>query len=238
MKAVILAAGMGQGMMPLTANTHKTLIVIGDRPLLEHSIDALVQNGIKDIFLVVSHRKDQIKRHFGDGSKFGANINYLEQENPKGGTADAVRCAGRITNESFILLNGDLFFHPNIVRKMIEAYKDCDGLIASKEVENPQDFGVLEVEDGKIVDIFEKLPNPPSKLCNLGIYILPQKIFEAIEKTQLSKRNQYELTDSIRILIDDGMIFKPVLIDDFWIDVGRLSDYEKARELFDSWRGD
>ncbi|MFH0896857.1 MAG: sugar phosphate nucleotidyltransferase [Candidatus Bathyarchaeota archaeon] len=236
MKALILAAGMGQRLMPLTANIHKTLLVIGDKPLLEHAICALVENGIKDIFLVVSHRKDQIKRHFGDGSKFSANISYLEQDNPKGGTADAVRCSKGVIDESFILLNGDLFFHPDIIRKMIESYKDCDGLIASKEVENPQEFGVLRVEDSRITDIIEKSPNPPSNLGNLGIYILPQNIFDAIDNTQLSKRGEYELTDSIKILIGEGMTFKSVMIDDFWIDVGRLSDYERARELFDEWK--
>jgi bifunctional UDP-N-acetylglucosamine pyrophosphorylase/glucosamine-1-phosphate N-acetyltransferase len=236
MKAVILADGLGTRLLPLTANTHKGLLQIGDKPLLEHIIDALSENNVKDIFLVVSHRKEQIKNHFGDGSKLGVNIKYLEQGNPKGGTADAVKCAKGFVKENFILLNGDIFFHPSIIRRLIDSFKNCDGLIACKEVKNPQDFGILKIENGNIVEIFEKSPNLPSKLGNLGIYLLPEKIFEAIDQTHLSKRGEYELTDSIKILINRGFKFKPVIVDEFWIDVGRIADYEKARELYNEWK--
>jgi len=236
MKAVILAAGLGTRLLPLTANIHKGLLTIGNKSLLEHTISALSENKIKDIFLVVSHRKEQIKNYFGNGSKFNVNITYLEQENPKGGTADAVRCAKEKIEESFILLNGDIFFHPLLIKRLMDSFVDCDGLITCKEVENPQDFGILKIEDERIVRIFEKSQNPPSNFGNLGIYLLPEKIFEAIDQTLLSKRGEYELTDSIQILIDKGFIFKPVFANEFWIDVGRISDYEKANELYKTWK--
>jgi bifunctional UDP-N-acetylglucosamine pyrophosphorylase/glucosamine-1-phosphate N-acetyltransferase len=236
MKAVILAAGKGTRLLPLTENIHKGLLLIGDKPLLEHTINALSENNIREIFLVVNHRKEDIMNYFGDGSKFGVKISYLYQKNPKGGTADAVRCAKEKVDESFILLNGDIFFHPSIIRKLIESYVDCDGLIACKEVKNPQEFGVLKVENGNIVRIFEKSHDPPSNLANLGIYLLPEKIFDAIEKTPLSKRGEYELTDSIQILIDKGFKFKPIIDDEFWIDIGRVSDYEKAKETYNEWK--
>jgi len=236
MKAVILAAGMGTRLLPLTANIHKGLLQIGDKPLLEHMINVLAENKIRDIFLVVHHREDQIKKYFEDGSKFNVNISYLHQENPKGGTADAVRCAKGKIEGNFLLLNGDLFFHPSIIKKMIKSFVNCDGMIACKEVKNPQEFGILKIKNDKIVRIFEKTQNPPSNFANLGIYLLPEKIFEAIEKTPLSKRGEYELTDSIQILIDKGLKFKPVFIDDFWIDVGRIPDYEKAKEVYRQWK--
>ena len=236
MKAVILAAGMGTRLLPLTANIHKGLLYIGDKPLLAHIINALAENKIKDIFLVVHHREEQIKRYFEDGSKFNVNIKYLHQENPKGGTADAVRCAKGKIEGSFLLINGDLFFHPSVIKKMIDSFVDCDGLLATKEDKNPQEFGILKIENGKIVGIFEKTQNPPSNFANLAIYLLPEKIFEAIDQTHLSKRGEYELTDSIQILIDKGLKFKPVFIDDFWIDVGRISDYEKAKEVYEQWK--
>jgi len=109
-------------------------------------------------------------------------------------------------------------------------------LIVCKEVENPQEFGILKIENNHIVNIFEKNKNPPSNVANLGIYLLPKEIFEAVKQTPLSKRGEYELTDSIQILIDKGYIFKPVFIDEFWIDVGRISDYEKANELYKIWK--
>lgn len=236
MKAVILAAGLGTRLLPLTANIHKGLLLIGDKPLLVHTINALSENKIKDIFLVVNHRKEQLEKYFGNGSKFDVKISYLFQENPKGGTADAVRCAKEKIKESFILLNGDVFFHPSIIKKLIENYFNCDGLIACKEVSNPQEFGILKVENGKIVKIFEKIQNPPSKLANMGIYLLPEKIFDAIEQTTLSKRGEYELTDSIQILIDKKFKFKPVIVSEFCIDIGRISDYEKAKEVYSAWK--
>jgi bifunctional UDP-N-acetylglucosamine pyrophosphorylase/glucosamine-1-phosphate N-acetyltransferase len=236
MRAVILAAGLGTRLLPLTANIHKGLLDIGDKPLLEHMVNALAENKIRDILFVVHHREDQVKRYFENGSKFNAKISYMHQENPKGGTADAVRCVKGNIRGNFILLNGDLFFHPSIIKKMLESFVDCDGLLATKKVENPQEFGILKIENNKIVRIFEKTQNPPSNFANLAIYLLPEEIFEAIEQTPLSKRGEYEITDSIQILIDKGLRFKPVFIDEFWIDVGRISDYEKAKELYRQWK--
>jgi bifunctional UDP-N-acetylglucosamine pyrophosphorylase/glucosamine-1-phosphate N-acetyltransferase len=235
MKAVILAAGKGTRLLPLTEKTHKGLLLIGDKPLLEHAINALSKNKIKEIFLVVNYRKEDLMKYFGDGSKFNVKISYLYQENPKGGTADAVRYAKGKIKENFILLNGDIFFHPSIIEKLIKGYIDCDGLIACKEVRNPQEFGILQIENAYIVKIFEKSENPPSNLANTGIYLLPEKIFEAIEQTPLSKRGELELTDSIQILIDKGLKFKPVIFSEFWIDIGRISDYEEAKKIYKSW---
>ena len=232
MKAVILAAGKGTRLLPLTENTHKGLLPIGDKPLLEHTIDALSKNKIRDIFLVVNYRREDIEKYFGDGSKFNARIEYMYQENPKGGTADAVRCAKGKIKESFVLLNGDIFFHPSIIGKMMQNRTDCDGLIVCKEVENPKEFGILDVKNGKIVRILEKPESPPSNLANTGIYLLPEEIFDAIDKTPLSKRGEYEVTDSIQALIDRGFVFKPVVVEEFWIDVGRIEDYERAKMLY------
>jgi bifunctional UDP-N-acetylglucosamine pyrophosphorylase/glucosamine-1-phosphate N-acetyltransferase len=236
MKAVILVAGKGTRLLPLTEKTHKSLLMIGDKPLLEHAINALSENKVKEIFLVVNHRKEDIMNYFGDGSNFDVRINYLYQENPKGGTADAVRRAKDKINESFILLNGDIFFHHSIIKKLIENYRDCDGLIVGKEVKNPEEFGILEIESGFITKIFEKSKNPPSNIANTGMYLLPEKIFDTIEKTPLSKRGEYELTDSIQILIDKGLKFKPVVVNEFWIDIGRIEDYEKAKKVYNSWK--
>jgi len=234
MKAVILAAGKGTRLLPLTENIHKGLLLVGNKPLLEHSINALAENKIKEIFIVVNHRKEDIMKYFGDGSKFGVNIDYQYQENPKGGTADAVRCVKDKIKESFILLNGDVFFQPSIIKKLKESYVDCDGLIICKKVKNPQEYGVFKIEKNRIVKIIEKSKNPPSDIANMGIYILPEEIFDAIEKTPLSARGEYELTDSIQILVNEGFDFKPLIVDEYLIDIGRIEDYEKAKEMYET----
>ena len=236
MKAVILAAGKGIRLLPLTEKTHKGLLPIGNKPLLEHTISSLVENKIRDIFLVVNYRKEDIMNHFGDGSKLGVKINYLYQENPKGGTADAVRCAKGKVKESFILLNGDIFSKPMVIKKLIENYFGCNGLIICKKVKNPQEFGVFKIENNRIVKIFEKSKNPPSDIANMGMYVLPEEIFGAIDKTHLSERGEYELTDSIQILIDEGSNFKPLIVDEYMIDIGRLSDYEEAKKVYKFWK--
>lgn len=236
MKAVILAAGKGTRLLPLTEKTHKDLLLIGDKPLLEHSINALTENKIKEILLVVNYREEDIMSYFGNGSKFGVKISYLHQENPKGGTADAVRCAKGKMKESFILLNGDIFSKPIVIKKLIENYFACDGLIICKKVKNPQEFGVFKIENNRIVKIFEKSKNPPSDIANMGMYVLPEEIFDAIDKTNLSERGEYELTDSIQILIDEGFNFKPLIVDEYMIDIGRLSDYEEAKKVYSSWK--
>lgn len=236
MQAVILAAGKGTRLKTLTEKIPKVLLPIGDKPLLGHAIYALSKNEINDISLVVNYKEEDIKKYFGDGSRFNVKISYLHQENPAGGTADAVSYARKRIDGGFTLLNGDLFFNSLIVKQLKESYKGCDGLIACKEVRNPQEFGILEVENDKIVRIHEKVPNPPSNLANAGLYILPPDIFNAIDRTPLSKRGECELTDSIQILIDEGSIFKPVVIEGFWIDIGRISDYEKAKEIYRNWK--
>jgi bifunctional UDP-N-acetylglucosamine pyrophosphorylase/glucosamine-1-phosphate N-acetyltransferase len=231
MQAVILAAGKGTRLMPLTANIHKNLLKIGGKPILQHTIDALVQNGISEIFIVVGHKKEQIMDYFNDGSEFGARITYLEQQSQKG-TADALRCAKGHVDGRFIQLNGDVFFDPSILDDLLMSCESCDGMIVCKEVNNPDQFGIVEVRNGRISDIIEKSKNPPSNLANMGMYVLPEEIFSAIDNTQLSSRGEYEITGSIKILIDEGKKFVPLMAKGFLIDIGRIEDYERANELY------
>ncbi|NIM47157.1 MAG: NTP transferase domain-containing protein [Candidatus Aenigmarchaeota archaeon] len=238
MQAVILAAGKGTRLGALTEKTPKVLLPIGDKPLLGHAIYALSENNIKDISLIVNYRKEDIEKYFGDGSRFNVNLSYLHQDNPAGGTADALSYAGDKINNGFVLLYADVIFHPYspVIKRLRENYRDCDGLIACKEVRNPQEFGILEIENDRIVRIHEKSPNPPTNLGNLGMYYLPPEIFDAIERTPLSKRSERELTDSIQILIDEGSIFKPLplMSNEQWVDIGRIEDYRKAQEIYES----
>ncbi|MFH1444958.1 MAG: sugar phosphate nucleotidyltransferase [Nanoarchaeota archaeon] len=237
MKAVILAAGKGKRLKPLTDEKHKVMLPIGNRPMLEYTIETLSKNGIKEIFIVINQRKEDIMDHFKDGSDFSVSIKYLNQKNPKG-TADAVRYAEDNIDESFILLNGDVFFHPSILESLLEESKNADGVIVAKEVSNPEHYGSLQIEDGKITKIIEKSQNPPSNIVNQGLYYLPRDIFEAIEETPLSERGEYELTDSLEILIKKGLVIRPLIVKDFCIDIGRMEDYEKAKEAFSQWKNE
>ena len=229
---MILAAGIGKRLRPLTLEKPKHMLPIGGKPILQHTIEGLSKIGIKDIFIVVNYKKRMILDYFGNGSRFNVNINYLTQDNPKGGTGDAVNVAKGKINESFILLNGDVLFDHEILKQMIKEYKNADGLLVCKEVKNPERFGVIETERDRVVKIVEKSPKPPSNLANLGMYIMPEEIFDALSITTLSERGEVEITDSIQILIDRGRKFKFLKTDSLWMDIGRISDYEKANKVF------
>jgi UDP-N-acetylglucosamine diphosphorylase / glucose-1-phosphate thymidylyltransferase / UDP-N-acetylgalactosamine diphosphorylase / glucosamine-1-phosphate N-acetyltransferase / galactosamine-1-phosphate N-acetyltransferase len=232
MKALILAAGMGSRLRPLTLKRPKPLLEVGKKPLLEHIIDSLSENGIREIFIVVSYKKEMIMEYFGDGSKFGVSISYLSQEDSRGGTGAAVKCAKGKIKERFILLNGDIFFDKVIIKKMIEASKNYDGMIVCREVSNPQSYGILETDKDRIVRIVEKPDNPKSNLANAGMYIFSGSIFDAIDKTALSERGELEITDSIQLLIDSGAKLTFLKIGDLWMDIGTIEDYERANDIF------
>jgi bifunctional UDP-N-acetylglucosamine pyrophosphorylase/glucosamine-1-phosphate N-acetyltransferase len=232
MKALILAAGIGTRLRSLTLEKPKHLLEVGEKPILEHIINSLSENGIKDIFIVVNYKKEMIIDYFGDGSRFGVRINYLFQESSRGGTGEAVRTGRGKIKGKFILLNGDVLFDSVIIKKMIESVKDYDGIIACKEVSDPRSYGILETDKKRIVRIVEKPDNPKSNLANMGIYIFDESIFDAIDKTELSDRGELEITDSIQILINEGAKLTFLKTDEFWMDIGSIEDYKRVNEFY------
>ncbi len=226
MQAVILAAGEGTRMRPLTYTKPKVMLPIANKPILEHLIIELKKAGINDIVLVVGYKDEIIRRRFGDGGDFGVNIEYVSQRKQLG-TADALRSAIHLIEDDFIMLNGDNIVGCDDIKKVASS----DGMaIGVVRVENPQDFGVVEIEDGKVKRIIEKPEKPPSNLINAGVYRFSSDIVEFLEKTPLSKRGEYEITDTIQLAISSGIEFKAVEMDT-WIDVGYPWDLLKANEF-------
>ncbi len=238
MKAVILAGGVGTRLQPIIGNNNlKVMLEYSDKPLLQRTIEILKEKGIKDIVLVVSYHKEKIMEYFGNGSKFGANIEYVFQKHPKGGTADAVSYAKeKIGNEKFLLIYGDNIFHPNTLERLLEASKNFDGVMCGKEVENPSNYGILEIQNGKVEKIHEKPENPPSNIANTGLFVLPKEIFSAIEQTALSPTGEYYLTDSIQILINKGFAIGCVVAEEFWSDPRNAQEIEEAKKKIGDYK--
>jgi bifunctional UDP-N-acetylglucosamine pyrophosphorylase/glucosamine-1-phosphate N-acetyltransferase len=231
MKAVILAAGAGTRLKDFTNDQPKVMIKIFGKPMLQYLIETLAKKGIKDLVIVVSYKKEVIMNYFLDGKKFGVSIEFVVQQNCRGGTADALRCVReKIKDEKFLLIYGDNVFDPDVIDEMIKVCKNCDGVVCGKEVENPAIYGVLKLDGNSLVKIIEKPKAPPSNLVLGGIFIMPKKIFSAIDETKLSPRGEYELTDSIQILIKRGMKFNCVKIVGFWKDIGTVKELEQAKE--------
>jgi bifunctional UDP-N-acetylglucosamine pyrophosphorylase/glucosamine-1-phosphate N-acetyltransferase len=228
MKAVILAAGKGKRLMPITSSRPKPMIPLAGMPLLERNILGLKDAGIDEILLIVGYKEEIFKNYFGDGREmYNVKIEYVTQEEQLG-TGHAVRYAKDfVKNEPFMLMYGDLLTEPLVFKEIIDVFKKSkpQGVIALFEVKNPQEYGVITLNpDGFVEDIIEKpsLELNLGNLINAGIFIFEPLIFKAIESTRKSIRGEYEFTDSMLILINqfNGKIAGYNLKNYFWSDIG------------------
>lgn len=216
MRSVILAAGNGTRMGPLTENRPKAMLPIVNKPLLEHIILELKVAGIKDLCVVVGYCKEKIIEYFGNGSNLGVNIEYVEQKK-QNGTAGAILVARDYINERFLVINGDTLIDGQDIERLCNTKGDA--VLTAKKVDSPEHYGVLYVRGDKIEKIIEKPKESASNLANVGVYIFDPSIFDIIANTGLSKRGEYEITDSIQSMIDSGKELRYILIER-WQDIG------------------
>ncbi len=230
MKALILAAGEGTRMRPLTSSMPKPLLPVAGRPFIEHTILALKEAGIDHITILLGWQQGHVVRHFREGSSLGISIDYVKQEK-RLGTAHAVGMVAGKFDETFLCINGDVCMTPEMITELDALHKDTGGnIMALTEVPDPENFGIIMLDGQKVVKIAEKPRHPISNLANAGIYILTPEIFQAIEDTPLSKRGEYEITDSLGILMQNERVFGKKL-NDPWLDIGRPWDLLTANEL-------
>ncbi len=199
-KAVILAAGEGTRMRPLTFTRPKVMLSIANKPILEHLLAEMKLAGITEFFFVVGYQNDQIINYFGNGQKWGVTIHYSHQDSQMG-TADALRMAQGIINDNFLMANGDIIISH---RDILELSSFPGNAMSVIEVPDVTGLGVIEGKDGNVVRLHEKSASPPSHLANAGLYLFTPDIFEGIRHTPRSARGEYEITDSIQWLIDNG----------------------------------
>lgn len=233
MKAVVLAAGKGERLMPLTENRPKHLLPIGGKPLLEWILEGLVGAGVDEALLVTHYMEEQIKGYFGDGKRLGLELSYVRQEEMRG-TADAFRMAEAFAGgEEFLGVYGDLFLPPEGFEALIRARRKGETTMCVVPVDDPSRMGVVALEGDRVTAIVEK-PAPgeePSDLANAGMYIFQPGIFRLIDETGLSSRNEYEITDSLRALIDSGATLRAVTLPrGSWLDVGLPWNLLEANE--------
>jgi len=201
MKVVILAAGEGVRLQPLTSTRPKHLIKVGGKPILEHCLNAMKTSEIDDTLIVIHYMGDAIRQYFGDGKKFGLKIDYVEQKAVLG-TGNAVSLVEPYIKDEFLLVYGDLIFSTEVVKNVIDLYKKEKpaATMAVVSVENPEDYGIVELEDEKYVKRIVEKPDrkeAPSNLANAGMYVFSTEIFDKIRETQASARGEWEITDAI-----------------------------------------
>lgn len=215
LKAVILAAGEGRRCRPLTQTRSKVMLPVGNRPFMEHVINALAENGIHDLYIVVGYQKERVMDHFEDGVDFGVNITYLEQ-NELLGTAHALGKAEDYIDEPFLVVNGDNLIDSRAVSELISARGDNVILAALRR--HSGDYGVLMVEQERVRAIVEKPGRPCSGILNTGAYKFSPEIFQDIHNTPLSERGSYELTETISQMIAGGRDIVPLIGKGVWAD--------------------
>ncbi|MBU2564777.1 MAG: NTP transferase domain-containing protein [Candidatus Thermoplasmatota archaeon] len=229
MKALILAAGESTRMMPLTANIPKPLLFVGGKPFLEHTILALRDTGIKEITLLVGYQKEKIKDYFKDGKKLGVKIRYAEQKE-RLGTAHAVGTVKMKNN--FLCINGDVVITKELINGLMDFYRKHNGpVVTGVNVKHSKEFGVLKVKNSKLKDITEKPKKPRKCLINAGVYVFTPDIFDFIRKTKKSKRGEYEITSSIRMMMDKNDV-RVFVSKNEWVDIGRAWDLLDANRIY------
>ena len=197
MKCVILAAGEGKRMHSLTFTRPKVMLPIANKPILEWNLLNAIDSGLTEFVFVVGYKSEMVRNYFGDGTNWDASIDYVNQGKALG-TAHAI---GTVENfvDDFIVLCGDTIFGEEDFQN-IAKNKMSMGLV---EVENAKEYGIVKLEGKRIVQIHEKMENPISNVINAGIYHFDSNIFGYIHKTGKSPRGEYEITDSINLLIKE-----------------------------------
>ena len=230
MKAVILAAGEGTRLKPLTDDKPKALVEVDGRPLLDHVFEQLLGVGISEFVVVVGHRKEQIIDRYGEEFR-GIPITYAYQHEQLG-LAHALLQAEPHVDEAFALMLGDNVFRANIadvIERQRRGDVDAAFLVEEVPIEEAGRYGVCRTnEDGEIVEVVEKPDDPPSNTVMTGFYTFSPAIFHACHLVQPSDRGEYELPDTIDLLLESGRTIEAIPMDGWRIDVGYPEDRDRA----------
>ena len=221
MKAIIVAGGHGSRLLPMTNFTHKTLLPLCGRPIIDYALATIRNAGIKEITIIGNRFIDKIREHVGDG------VNYVLEEEPRG-VAAALQLA-REGNENCPLI---IWFSDNITN--IELKTEIDefsngALLLTREVENPQDFGVAVFENGVIVDVVEKPNNPPSNLAIGGIYVFDDTFWSRLDEVQ--SLPNFSISDVTKQYIKEGNARTVSVGENTWIDCGTPESLLRAGQM-------
>ena len=227
MKAVIMAGGEGSRLRPLTCDKPKPMVPVMNRPLMEYSVELLRACGLRDIAVTLQYLPEQIREHFGDGSRFGVNLQYYVEEDPLG-TAGSVKNAAPFLDETFVVVSGDALTDVDLTEAI--AFHRSRGALATlvlKSVENPLEYGVVMLDPGgRIVRFLEKpgWGEVFSDTVNTGIYILEPEVLAYVEPGKMVDFSK----DIFPRLLERGEPLYGYVMEGFWCDVGDLREYARA----------
>jgi len=224
-RVVLMAGGLGTRLRPLTEEIPKPLLQVGTKPILETIIENFAKYGFVNITISVNYKADMIKEYFGDGTNFGVNIDYIE-ESKRLGTAGALSLIKERPQEPFFVMNADLLTNVNFEHLLdFHLLEHAAATMCVREYDYQVPYGVIETEGSCITSIKEK---PIHKFfVNAGIYLLSPQVFEYIPKNEF-----YDMPTLFEEIIKDKLKSISFPIHEYWLDIGRMSDFERAQNEY------
>ncbi|AQL44848.1 UTP--glucose-1-phosphate uridylyltransferase (plasmid) [Halorientalis sp. IM1011] len=232
MKAVVLAAGEGTRLRPLTEDKPKGMVEIDGRPILTHCFEKLVELDADELLAVVGYRKEDIISYYGDEFQ-GVPITYAHQRRQQG-LAHALLTVEDEIDDDFMLMMGDNVFEANLrdaVRRQREDRADAAFLVEEVPHDEAGRYGVCDTNDyGEIVEVVEKPDEPPSNLVMTGFYTFTPAIFHACHLVQPSDRGEFEITDAVNLLLQSGRTIDAIPLEGWRLDIGYPEDRDEAEQ--------
>jgi glucose-1-phosphate thymidylyltransferase long form len=230
MKAVVIAAGEGTRLRPLTEDKPKGMVEVAGKPILTYCFEKLVELGASELIVVVGYKKEQIISHYDDAFD-GVPITYTHQREPLG-IAHALLTAEEHIDDDFMLMLGDNIFQANlqdVVNRQREDRADAAFLVEEVPWEEAGRYGVCDTNKyGEITDVIEKPDEPPTNLVMTGFYTFTPAIFHACHLVQPSNRGEYEISEAIDLLLHSGRTIDAIRMDGWRVDVGYPEDRDEA----------
>jgi glucose-1-phosphate thymidylyltransferase len=231
-KGLVLSGGAGTRLRPITHTSAKQLVPVANKPVLFYGLEALRAAGIEEVGVVVGDTRAEIEAAVGDGSQFGLRVTYIPQAAPLGLAHAVLIAEDYLADQPFVMYLGDNLLKEGVapfVRRFAES--EPDALILLQQVERPSEYGIAELDGGRVTRLVEKPAEPRSDLALVGVYLFTPAVFESVKAIEPSARNELEITDAIQHMIDRGLRVEPHVVTGWWKDTGRIEDMLEANRL-------